>query len=132
VRRIRARKAMLIVEGDADCRSAGSFFKNPIISEAEFADLQARAALEPPRWPAGDGKLKTSAAWLIEHAGFTKGYSLGRAAISSKHTLALVNKGGASAAEMVRLAEEIRVRVKQRFGVTLVHEPVFVGGPAPE
>lgn len=132
VRRIRARKAMLIVEGDADCRSAGSFFKNPIMSEVDFADLQARAGVEPPRWPAGNGMLKTSAAWLIEHAGFTRGYSLGRAAISSKHMLALVNKGGASAGEIVRLADEIRARVKERFGVTLVHEPVLVGGPAPE
>jgi UDP-N-acetylmuramate dehydrogenase len=132
VRRIRARKAMLIVAGDADSRSAGSFFKNPILSAAEFVDLQARAGLDPPRWHAGNGRLKTSAAWLIEHAGFTKGYSLGQAAISSKHTLALVNKGGASAADIVRLADEIRARVKERFGVALVHEPVFVGASRPE
>jgi UDP-N-acetylmuramate dehydrogenase len=127
VRRIRARKAMLIVEGDPDCRSAGSFFKNPIMSAEEFEDLQARAGVELPQWPAGDGRVKTSAARLIEHAGFLKGYSLGRAAISSKHTLALVNTGGAGSADILRLADEIRGRVKERFGVTLFPEPVFVG-----
>lgn len=127
VRRIRARKAMLLVEGDPDCRSAGSFFKNPIISEAEFAELQALAGPEVPRYPAGPGKVKTAAAWLIERAGFPKGYSLGRAGLSSKHTLALINKGGATAEDVLRLAREIRARVYDRFGIRLIPEPVFLG-----
>jgi len=125
--RIRARKAMLIVEGDPDCRSAGSFFKNPIITEEQFAALRASDGNSPPRYPAVDGKVKTAAAWLIEHAGFSKGYSLGAAAISTKHTLAIVNKGGATAEDILRLAREIQVRVRDRFGIELIPEPVFVG-----
>lgn len=126
VRRIRARKAMLLVEGDPDCRSAGSFFKNPILTDAEFADLRSHAPLEPPRYPGGRGRVKTSAAWLIENAGFSKGYSLGPAGISTRHTLALVNKGGATAEDILRLAREIQNRVYGRFGVRLTPEPVFV------
>lgn len=128
VRRIRASKAMLLVEGDPDCRSAGSFFKNPIISEEEFSRLQAAIPGETvPRYPAASGKVKTAAAWLIERAGFSKGYSLGPVGVSSKHTLALINKGGATAADLLRLAREIRSRVFDKFGVTLVPEPVFLG-----
>ncbi len=127
VRRIRARKAMLLVEGDPDCRSAGSFFKNPIITEQEFADLQSRAGPDVPRYPGGPGKVKTAAAWLIERAGFQKGYSLGAAGLSSKHTLALVNKGGATAEDVLRLARQIHARVAERFGITLVPEPVLLG-----
>jgi UDP-N-acetylmuramate dehydrogenase len=126
VRRIRARKAMLITEGDPDCRSAGSFFKNPIMTEEEFRGLQSSAGLELPRYPAGASQVKTSAAWLIEHAGFSKGYSMGPAAISSKHTLAIINKGGATARDILRLAGEIRQRVQDRFGVRLIPEPVLV------
>jgi UDP-N-acetylmuramate dehydrogenase len=127
VRRIRARKAMLLVEGDPDCRSAGSFFKNPIVTEKEFADLQSRAGSNVPRYPAPAGKVKTAAAWLIEQAGFSKGYSNGAAALSSKHTLALVNRGNANAEDVLRLAREIRDRVHDKFGVALVPEPVFIG-----
>jgi UDP-N-acetylmuramate dehydrogenase len=127
VRRIRARKAMLIVEGDPDCRSAGSFFKNPILAEPQFRDLQSRAALAPPRYPSDPGRVKTSAAWLIEHAGFAKGYSIGPAGISTKHTLAIVNKSGATAEDILRLAREIHHRVDSEFGVRLVPEPVLVG-----
>jgi UDP-N-acetylmuramate dehydrogenase len=127
VRRIRARKAMLLVDGDPDCRSAGSFFKNPIITEKEFVELQARTELNIPRYPAPVGKVKTAAAWLIEQAGFSKGYSLGSAGLSTKHTLALVNKGDARAEHILRLAREIRLRVHDKFGVDLVPEPVFVG-----
>jgi UDP-N-acetylmuramate dehydrogenase len=132
VRRIRARKAMLIVEGDADCRSAGSFFKNPIMTEAEFRRLQSGADLALPRYPADAGQVKTSAAWLIEHAGFSKGYSVGPAGISTKHTLALVNKGGATARDILRLADEIGRRVQDQFGVRLVPEPVFLGEESTE
>jgi len=127
VRRIRARKAMLLVEGDPDCRSAGSFFKNPVITEQQFAELQAVAGPGVPRYPAGPAKVKTAAAWLIEHAGFSKGYSSGSAALSSKHTLALINKGGATAEEILRLAREIRDRVESKFGIRLFPEPVFLG-----
>lgn len=127
VREIRASKGMLIVEGDPDCRSAGSFFKNPILREEEYARLQISAQEAVPRYPAGTGKVKTSAAWLIEHAGFKKGFGNGRAGVSTKHTLALVNRGGAEAADIVRLAREIRKGVEDAFGIRLVPEPVFVG-----
>src|SRR5262249_45693200 len=126
VRRVRARKAMLLVEGDPDCRSAGSFFKNPIISEREFAEIQAHAS-GVPRYPAFPGKVKTAAAWLIEQAGIFKGYSSGAVGVSTKHTLAIVNKGGAQSDDILRLAREIRNRVLDKFGIRLVPEPVFVG-----
>jgi len=130
VRCIRARKAMLLVEGDPDCRSAGSFFKNPIITEKQFAELQSIAGAGVPRYPVGSpGKVKTAAAWLIEQAGFSKGYSLGSAGLSTKHTLALVNKGGAKANDIVHLARQIRARVRERFGIELFPEPVFLGFP---
>jgi UDP-N-acetylmuramate dehydrogenase len=127
VRRIRARKAMLLVPGDPDCRSAGSFFKNPIISEQQFAELQTRAGSNVPRYPASPGKVKTAAAWLIEQAGFSKGYSIGPVGLSTKHTLALVNKGGAKAEDVLRLARGIRARVDEKFGIRLTPEPVFLG-----
>jgi UDP-N-acetylmuramate dehydrogenase len=127
VRRIRARKAMLLVDGDPDCRSAGSFFKNPIVSESQFAHLQERAGPDIPRYPAKPSQVKTAAAWLIEHAGFSKGYSIGPAGLSTKHTLALVNKGGARAEDVLRLAREIRSRVYDKFGIKLIPEPVLVG-----
>jgi len=127
VREIRKSKGMLIVEGDPDCRSAGSFFKNPILSDADYEGLLSRAQEAVPRYPAGTGTVKTSAAWLIERAGFKKGFAIGRAAVSSKHTLALVNRGGAKASDIVHLAREIRKGVENVFGVRLVPEPVFVG-----
>jgi UDP-N-acetylmuramate dehydrogenase len=127
VRRIRARKAMLLVEGDADCRSAGSFFKNPVITERQFAELRNIAGLGVPRYPAAPGYVKTAAAWLIEQAGFSKGYSSGAVGLSTKHTLALVNKGGATASDVLRLAREIRARVRDRFGIRLMPEPVLLG-----
>ena len=105
----------------------GSFFKNPILPEAEYARLQNEAHETVPRYPAGTGMVKTSAAWLIERAGFQKGFAIGAAGVSSKHTLALVNRGGAKAADIVLLAREIRRRVEDAFGVRLVPEPVFVG-----
>ncbi len=130
VRRIRARKAMLLVEGDADCRSAGSFFKNPILSNDEFARLESIFPGERvPRYPASPGNVKTAAAWLIERAGFAKGYALGPVGLSTKHTLALVNKGGAKAVDVLRMAREIEQRVLEKFGVRLAPEPVFVGVP---
>jgi UDP-N-acetylmuramate dehydrogenase len=132
VRRIRRSKGMLLVEGDPDCRSAGSFFKNPMISEEAFQRIAGSAPFVPPKFPAGEGaekagKLKIPAAWLIEQAGFHKGYALGPAGISSRHTLALVNRGGARALEILALAERIRAAVKARFGIQLEIEPVLVG-----
>ena len=130
VREIRHRKAMLIVEGDPDCRSAGSFFKNPVISPEKYQELSAIAAsrrLQVPRFPAAGGKVKTSAAWLVEQSGFSKGLSRGRVGISSKHALALVNRGGASAQDIVSFKNEIQERVNREFGIFLSPEPVFVG-----
>jgi UDP-N-acetylmuramate dehydrogenase len=131
VRRVRSRKAMLLVEGDPDCRSAGSFFKNPIISEEQFAELQMRAGGGVPRYPASAGNVKVAAAWLIEHGGFSRGYSLGPAGLSTKHTLAIVNRGGATADDVLRLAREIRSRVEDRFGIRLTPEPVLLGFNSP-
>jgi UDP-N-acetylmuramate dehydrogenase len=132
VRRVRQSKGMLLVEGDADCRSAGSFFKNPIVDEDQYRRIAAGSDKDPPRFPAGArpedrGRMKVPAAWLIEQSGFTKGYSAGAAGISSRHTLALVNLGGASAADVLALAEQIATAVEARFGLRLEMEPVMVG-----
>lgn len=120
---IRRRKSMVLDPDDPDTRSAGSFFMNPIVP-VEIAD--AIDLPDAPRYPAPDG-VKLSAAWLIERAGFARGYRRGNAGISSKHTLAIVNRGGATAVEIAALAREIRDGVHERFGVALVPEPVFVG-----
>jgi len=136
VRAIRHGKAMLIVEGDEDCRSAGSFFKNPIVSETDFARITEAATRmakqQPPKYPAqtdatADLQFKTSAAWLVENAGFTKGTVRGNVGISRKHALALVNRGGASASEFVEFKKEIQKKVFAEFGVSLHPEPVFLG-----
>lgn len=131
---IRTGKGMVIVPGDPDCRSAGSFFKNPILIDESFESLETlcrnqgliTGAEMIPKFSAGEGQVKVPAAWLIEKAGFAKGYRKGRAAISSKHTLALVNLGGATAAEILALAEEIRERVEAVFGIGLKYEPVIL------
>ena len=132
VRAVRLSKAMLIVPDDEDCRSAGSFFKNPIVDTAKYeevAEAVARkgSAIVPPKYPATDGKVKISAAWLVENAGFPKGYGRGNAGISRKHTLALVNRGGATATEVVALKDEIQRGVMNAFGILLQPEPVMVG-----
>jgi UDP-N-acetylmuramate dehydrogenase len=130
VRHIRARKGMLIVEGDPDCQSAGSFFKNPVLSEAQHSDLQKRAAAKGfylPSYPALERNRKVSAAWLVEKSGFTRGYGFGHVGISSKHALAIVNRGGASAAEVLALKDQIQQRVKEIWDVVLEPEPVMVG-----
>jgi UDP-N-acetylmuramate dehydrogenase len=129
VRHIRARKGMLIVPGDPDCQSAGSFFKNPVLSVDQFADLKKRASakgLTIPSYPALEQRHKVSAAWLVEHSGFARGYQTGRVGISHKHALAIVNLGGATAADVVALKEEIQQRVEEIWGVRLEPEPVFV------
>jgi len=130
VREIRREKGMLLVEGEADCRSAGSFFKNPIVPTERLAGIAIAAGLEEskvPHWPAGEGTMKIPAAWLLEQAGFVKGYGVGPARISSRHTLALTNRGGATFADVERLQDEIVRGVSERFGVTLEREPVLVG-----
>ncbi len=127
VRRIRQAKGMLMVEGYTDYRSAGSFFKNPIISAEEFVRLTERLGAEVPHYPAGEGFVKLPAAWLIEQAGFAKGFAMGRAAISTRHTLALVNLGGATAVEVLALGDTIAAGVKARFGLVLQMEPIMVG-----
>ncbi|MGZ4269462.1 MAG: UDP-N-acetylmuramate dehydrogenase [Solirubrobacteraceae bacterium] len=124
---LRRGKGMVIDPADPDSVSAGSFFTNPILDPEAFAAFARRAPSEPPAWPE-DGRVKTSAAWLIERAGFTKGYgNPDGIAISSKHTLALTNRGSGTTAELVALAREIAGRVQERFGVALMPEPVFVG-----
>jgi len=126
---LRRGKGMVIDPADPDSVSAGSFFTNPILEPEDFARLQARTSElgGPPAFPEPDGRIKTSAAWLIERAGFPRGYGNGHVGISSKHTLALVNRGGASTAELMALAREIAGGVRDRFGVRLVPEPVLVG-----
>ena len=131
VREIRRRKGMYIVEGDPDCRSAGSFFKNPVISAEHFARIAAKEAgseaNQVPHYPAADGAVKVPAAWLLERAGFHKGYALGAAGISSRHTLALINRGGAKAADILALRDRIIAAVETRFGIRLDPEPVLLG-----
>lgn len=130
VRQIRATKGMLITRGDEDCRSVGSFFKNPVLSAQQFASLMERAAvkgLQVPSYPALESQHKVSAAWLVEHSGFSKGYTSGPAGISRKHALAIVNRGEAKAADIVLLKESIQQRVHEIWGIHLEPEPVFVG-----
>jgi UDP-N-acetylmuramate dehydrogenase len=124
---IRSRKGMVIVPDDPDCRSAGSFFKNPVLSAEAFAKLEAIANECPPSFPAADGNVKVPAAWLIERAGFQRGYTKGRTGISSKHTLAIINRGNATAQEVLDLVAEIQTGVQIKFGVALLPEPIFVG-----
>jgi UDP-N-acetylmuramate dehydrogenase len=120
---MRRAKGMVLDAADHDTWSAGSFFTNPMLAPDDADRLPADA----PRWPEPDGRVKTSAAWLIEQAGFGKGYGDGRARVSTKHTLALTNRGGATTSELLALAREIRDGVRDRFGVTLVNEPVLLG-----
>ena len=127
VREIRKSKGMLLVEGDPDCRSAGSFFKNPVVPSEVFARIAGQSATPVPHYDAGPQMVKIPAAWLLEHAGFPKGYALGRAGISSRHTLALINRGGASADDVITLRDAILQAVESRFGIRLEPEPVFVG-----
>ncbi|MFJ8143636.1 UDP-N-acetylmuramate dehydrogenase [Streptomyces sp. NPDC096048] len=133
VLKLRAGKGMVLDPEDHDTWSAGSFFTNPILTDEEFAAFRARVderlgtGAEPPAFPAGEGRIKTSAAWLIDKAGFTKGYGTGPARISTKHTLALTNRGGATTEDLLALAREVVTGVREAFGVTLVNEPVTVG-----
>jgi UDP-N-acetylmuramate dehydrogenase len=117
---LRRGKGMVLDEADHDTWSAGSFFTNPVLPPDEVPD-------GAPGWRQPDGRVKTSAAWLIEQAGFVRGHGNDRAALSGKHTLALTNRGGATASDLVALAREVRDGVRERFGIDLVNEPVLVG-----
>ncbi|HEX4022563.1 MAG TPA: UDP-N-acetylmuramate dehydrogenase [Acidobacteriaceae bacterium] len=125
VREIRRKKGMLLVAGDADCRSAGSFFKNPVVGMEQFTFIEAKWT-NVPHFPAADGMVKIPAAWLIEQAGFPKGYTLGAAGVSRRHTLALINHGDAKATDILALRDSIRQRVVQMFGIVLEQEPVYL------
>lgn len=136
VREIRSQKGMMLASGDADSRSAGSFFKNPVVRTEEVSRLAASAGwhtADVPQFPAGrghaakDGMVKLSAAWLIELAGFSKGFAMGRAGLSTKHVLAIVNRGGATAAEIVALRDAVIEGVWARTAVRLEQEPVLLG-----
>ncbi|MGW4199791.1 UDP-N-acetylmuramate dehydrogenase [Streptomyces sp. NPDC004726] len=130
---LRGGKGMVLDPEDHDTWSAGSFFTNPILDADAYAVLldRVRARLgdgvTPPAYPAGEGRTKTSAAWLIDKAGFSKGYGSGPARISTKHTLALTNRGEATTEDLLALAREVVAGVHETFGVTLVNEPVTVG-----
>ncbi len=130
----RRSRGMVLDEDDHDTWSCGSFFTNPVLDDAAFAALTGRVTGRlgpgqvPPRFPGDGGRVKTSAAWLIERAGFGKGFGLpGPAALSTKHTLAVTNRGGATTADVIALARTVRDGVREAFGVALVNEPVLVG-----
>ena len=116
---LRRGKGMVLDDADHDTWSAGSFFTNPIVQPSEVPD-------GAPSWPQADGLVKTSAAWLIDHAGFAKGHGNDRVSLSTKHTLALTNRGAASTADLLGLAGEIRDRVATSYGIRLEPEPVMV------
>ena len=120
---LRAAKGMLLNPNDRDSWSAGSFFTNPIVS----AEIAAALPNDAPKWPMSDGRIKTSAAWLIEHSGIDKGQSHGGARISTKHVLALTNSGSATAEEIAQLAREVRKSVQEKFAITLEPEVNLIG-----
>lgn len=135
VLKIRRAKSMVIDTSDPNSKSAGSFFKNPIVGAREFAEIEARAKRFGivgedetfPKFAAGENSLKIPAAWLIERAGFEKGFRRGRVGLSRNHTLAIVNYDGAAARDVLDLMKLIQSKVKEKFGVELKPEPIFVG-----
>ena len=124
---LRRAKGMVLDPGDPESVSAGSFFVNPVVDAGTLSRVESVAGKTPPRFDAGEGRWKLPAAWLVEQAGFARGWTLGRAGISRKHALALVNRGGASATEILAAARTVRDGVRARFSVTLEPEPVLVG-----
>ncbi len=130
---IRRRKAMVIDSSDADSRSVGSFFVNPVVTREEFERVKelsnrfTRDKAEMPAFPASDDQVKLSAAWLIERAGFARGYRHGNVGTSTKHALAIINRGGGTAREVIELKDLIQSRVMDAFGIALAPEPIFVG-----
>lgn len=129
VRTIRRGKGMVVDAGDPNSRSAGSFFRNPIVGQdllLKVAEAAGFSVAAVPHWPAGAGLIKLPAAWLLEQAGFVRGYAMGRAGISSRHTLAVINRGDATAADIIALRERIIETVQLKFGIELEQEPVSV------
>jgi UDP-N-acetylmuramate dehydrogenase len=128
VLKIRRSKSMVIDPTDPNSRSAGSFFKNPVVA-ASVADSIAEELAQDriPQYPAGEGMVKVPAAWLIERAGLSKGFELGRAGISQNHSLAIINRGGATASEIIALKDLIQNSVRDKFGILLLPEPILVG-----
>jgi UDP-N-acetylmuramate dehydrogenase len=127
---LRRSKGMVLDPTDPDTASCGSFFTNPILDAPAFRELSQRVGSEVPAYPEPGGQVKVPAAWLIDRAGFPKGYASaesGAAALSAKHVLAITNRGGATAADVLALAREVRDRVREQLGVCLVNEPVLVG-----
>ncbi|WP_263409040.1 UDP-N-acetylmuramate dehydrogenase [Terriglobus tenax] len=122
VRKIRAAKGMVLIPGDADTQSAGSFFTNPVVTREVYESIAARYETVP-HWAAAGG-VKMSAAWLLEASGFRKGFALGHAGLSTKHALAVTNRGGATAGEVMKLRDHLRAEVETRFGIRLEQEPV--------
>jgi UDP-N-acetylmuramate dehydrogenase len=130
VREIRHAKGMLLVPGEADCRSAGSFFKNPTVPFDKLNEIAALLSFDVetiPKFPAGSDTVKLPAAWLLEQAGFHRGYALGSAALSMRHTLAITNTGNARAADILALGNQIISKVEDRFGILLEREPLLIG-----
>lgn len=134
VREIRRKKGMVLVAGDPDCRSAGSFFKNPVVPRSVLDRVAGAVSLPMdavPHWPADGDRVKLSAAWLLERAGFGKGYALGPVGISSRHSLALITREGARTSDLERLRDLIRSGVRERFAIELEQEPIELGPPLP-
>lgn len=130
VREIRGAKGMVLNAADPDTWSAGSYFKNPVVGAERRTEIAGRVGLSPeqmPGWPVGEGCCKLSAAWLLERAGFCRGFRLGDAGLSTKHALALTNRGRATCADILALERTIRDGVRERFGVDLEREPVLLG-----
>jgi UDP-N-acetylmuramate dehydrogenase len=126
---IRRSKSMVIEPGDPNSQSVGSFFKNPVVGREKFDKIAAASLGVVPSFPSDHGKVKIPAAWLIENACFHKGFRMGNAGISTKHTLAIVNCGGATASDILSLKNAVQTAVLERFGIELQPEPVFVGHP---
>jgi UDP-N-acetylmuramate dehydrogenase len=125
---IRRSKSMVIDPDDANSRSAGSFFKNPIVSNSFLTGIETKLMIQNvPHFRVNDTEVKIPAAWLIENAGFSKGFVHGNAGISSNHSLAIINRGRATASEIVSLKNLIQEAVLERLGIELKPEPVFVG-----
>lgn len=134
VRDIRRGKGMVIDSADPNSRSAGSFFRNPIVAQEILPQLSEAAGVSLdliPTWSTGDGRVKLPAAWLLEHAGFVRGFAMGNAGISARHTLALINRGGAAACDIAALRDRIIDTVQQRFAIRLEQEPVSLGNFSP-
>ncbi len=129
VKKIRESKGMLVRQGGLDAQSAGSFFKNPVVEKAKFAEIQKSfgETEKVPAFRVDENFVKIPAAWLIEKSGFHKGFQIGNAGLSTRHTLALTNRGKATATEILHLKEEIGRKIKEQYGIELIPEPNFIG-----